>query len=290
VSTLAPWRRRFSTRSAIEGFNLGGGPVTITLAGLFLLAVLICAAWPGLLVSGDPLAIHPDSVLGAPSVHHIFGTDQFGRDVLAQIIYGARKSLLIGVAAVLISSVSGTLLGVVAGYYAGAVDAVLMRLIDVMLCFPGILLALVFQAALGAGVGNEIIAVAIASVPAYARLARGQALSIRSRPYLIAARSAGVREPIILGRHILPAVLAPTVALATIGLGTAVVLAAALSFLGLGSPNGNPDWGQLIGSGRDYLSTAWWIATFPGLVITLLVLSAGIAGDVLQRRLSAERR
>jgi peptide/nickel transport system permease protein len=159
-----------------------------------------------------------------------------------------------------------------------------------MLCFPGILLALVFQAALGPGVGNELIAVAVASIPAYARLARGQALSIRSRPYLLAARSAGVREPVIIARHVVPAVLAPTVALATIGLGSAVVLAAALSFLGLGSPNGNPDWGQLIGGGRDYLATAWWIATFPGLVITLLVLSAGITGDALQRRLARGRR
>jgi peptide/nickel transport system permease protein len=268
----------------------GAATPAVALAALFLLVLAACALEPSWFAPGNPLAIHPEAVLAAPSARHIFGTDQYGRDILAQIAYGTRTSLLVGVTSVLLGCSAGTAIGVLAGARGGVADSVLMRLIDVMLCFPGILLALVFQAALGAGVGNEIIAVAVASVPVYARVARGQTISLRSRPYVLAARSAGVREFTIARRHLLGPVLAPVVALATIGIGTAVVLAAALSFLGLGPQNGNPDWGALIGSGQDYLGTAWWIVTFPGAVITLVVLAAGVCGDALRRRLAGDVR
>lgn len=263
---------------------------SVFVAALFLLFLAACAVHPSWFVSGNPLAIHPAAALSPPSASHIFGTDQFGRDMLAQIIYGTRTSLMVGVLSVLLGGAAGTAVGMSAGARGGLTDAALMRVVDVMLCFPGILLALVFQAALGAGLRNEIIAVAVASVPTYARVARGQTMSLRHRPFVLAARSAGVRELAIARRHLLPPVLAPIVALATIGVGTAVVLAAALSFLGLGPQNGNPDWGSLIGSGQDYLGTAWWIVTFPGLVITLVVLAAGVAGEALRLRLAGDAR
>jgi peptide/nickel transport system permease protein len=262
----------------------------VVVAALFLLLLVACAVAPGWFVSGNPLAINPNAVLAAPSAAHLFGTDQYGRDMLAQIVYGTRTSLLVGVTSVLLGATAGTAAGMIAGFRGGLADGAIMRIIDVMLCFPGILLALVFQAALGAGVGNEIIAVAVASVPIYARVARGQTRSLRGRPFVLAARSAGVRELTIIRRHLLTPVLAPVVALATIGVGTAVVLAAALSFLGLGPQNGHPDWGSLIGSGQEYMGTAWWIVTFPGIVITLVVLAAGVCGDALRRRLAGEMR
>lgn len=262
----------------------------VVVAALFLLLLVTCAVAPSWFVSGNPLAINPSAVLAAPSAAHLLGTDQYGRDMLAQIIYGTRTSLLVGVTSVLLGASAGTAAGMIAGFRGGLTDNAIMRVIDVMLCFPGILLALVFQAALGAGVGNEIIAVAVASVPIYARVSRGQTLSLRGRPFVLAARSAGVRELTIIRRHLLTPVLAPVVALATIGVGTAVVLAAALSFLGLGPQNGHPDWGSLIGSGQEYMGTAWWIVTFPGIIITLVVLAAAVCGDALRRRLAGEVR
>lgn len=280
---------RTPQRSPVRVITLPGIRATTptkALAGLIMATFVLWAIVPSWFVSGDPLAIHPLLALHGPSAQHIFGTDEFGRDMFAQIIYGTRTSLLIGITSVALGGTAGTIVGVIAGWRAGLADAVIMRMVDVMLCFPGILLALVFQAALGPGLRNEVIAVAVASVPTYARVARGQALSLRSRPYVDAARSAGVREVTIVRRHIVPPVLAPIVALATISVGTAVVLAAALSFLGLGSQNGHPDWGRLIGGGQQYLATAWWISTFPGLMITLVVLCAGVLGDALQRRLA----
>lgn len=281
-------RRYLLARDSAIG-SLGGNPVMLALSLIVLALLVFCALWPSALVSGDPLATHADQVMLSPSTAHVFGTDEYGRDVLAQIIYGARTSLVVAVCATLGGFIPGTLIGALSGYWSGWADSLIMRILDVMLCFPGILLALLFQAALGPGVANEIIAVAIAAIPMYARVARGQAVSIRSRTYLLAARSAGVREPLVVMRHVVPGLLAPAVSLATIALGTSVVLAASLSFLGLGSQNGHPDWGQLIGDGRNYLDTAWWIATFPGLVITLVVVAAATAGDALQRRLANPR-
>jgi peptide/nickel transport system permease protein len=281
---------RYRAARAAAGGWFGRSRTATGLSLLLLALLLVCAIRPSLFVAGDPLAIHPDRVMQAPSWSHVFGTDEYGRDMLAQIIYGARTSLEVALAATAISSVTGTVIGALSGYWAGLADSVIMRLLDIALCFPGILLALLFQAALGPGTSNEVFAVAVAAVPAYARLARGQALSLRSRPYLVAARSAGVREPVVVVRHVLPGVLAPAVSLATIGIGSSVVLAASLSFLGLGSQNGHPDWGRLIGDGRNYLGTAWWIATFPGLVITVLVVCAATAGDRLQHRLAGRSR
>ena len=257
---------------------------------VFWAAIATCALLPSLLAPGDPLAIHTGSVLLAPSPAHPFGTDQFGRDLLGQIVHGAGISILVGITSTAAAVLVGVIVGVVAGYVGGVVDLVVMRTTDVLLCFPGILLALVFQAALGAGRGNIVIAVAVAAAPQYVRLVRGSAVALRERTFAVAARSAGVRAPVVVLRHVLPFLVAPVLSIATIGLGTAIVVAASLSFLGLGNTNGVLDWGALVGSGEQYLSTAWWIVTFPGLVITLVVVCAGVLGDAIGRRLTSGGR
>jgi peptide/nickel transport system permease protein len=266
------------------------GGVALWLAVAFWALVVVCALWPSLFAPEDPLTIHYDRVLQAPSFAHLLGTDHYGRDMLGQIVHGTGVSIMVGVVSTVAAVVAGTLVGVVAGYLGGWVDATIMRVIDVLLCFPGILLALVFQAALGPGRVNVMIAVAVAAAPMYARLVRGTTLTQRGRTYVIAARSAGVPEPVVVGRHVLPFLVGPIVSVATIALGTAVVLAASLSFLGLGSDDGVADWGLLIGGGQAYLGSAWWIVTFPGIAIILVVVTAGIIGDALQHRLAEGAR
>ena len=256
----------------------------------FWVLLAVCAIAPYLFAPAGPLTIHYDSVLLAPSFEHPFGTDQFGRDMLGQMIHGTAVSVLVGLVSTLAAALAGTLVGVIAGYLGGIVDAAIMRLIDVLLCFPGILLALVFQAALGPGRVNIVIAVAIAGAPMYARLVRGTVLTQRSRTFVLASRSAGVPEPIVVARHILPFLVGPVLSVATIGLGTAIVLAASLSFLGLGTDDGIADWGLLIGRGQAFLGSAWWIVTFPGIIIILVVMSAGVIGDSFGKRFSEGNR
>jgi peptide/nickel transport system permease protein len=260
------------------------------LAGGYLLLLALAAIAPGWLGPTDPLAIRPAEVLKPPSLAHLMGTDQFGRDVLSQLIYGTRASIIMGLVSVALGGVIGGLVGVAAGYMGRATDVVVMRLVDILMCFPGILLALVIEAALGPGLHNEIIAVAVASIPVYARVMRGQTLAIRSRHYITAARASGVRETAILARHIFPNVLAPFVVLATLGLGISVIIGSSLDFLGLGPQGGIPDWGLLLANGQNYLDTAWWISTFPGLAITLLVIAANVLGDWLRDRLDPSAR
>jgi peptide/nickel transport system permease protein len=262
------------------------GNVALGLSIAFWALMLLCSLWPSLLAPEDPLEIHYDRVLQAPSLAHFLGTDQYGRDMLGQIIHGAGASIFVGLASTVAAVVVGLFVGILAGYLGGIVDAVVMRVIDVLLCFPGILLALVFQAALGPGRTNVMIAVAVAAAPMYARLVRGTTLAQRGRTFVIAARSAGVPEPVVVVRHVLPFLIGPILAVATIALGTAIVLAASLSFLGLGSDDGIADWGLLIGGGQAFLGSAWWIVTFPGIAIILVVITAGIIGDAVQRRLA----
>jgi peptide/nickel transport system permease protein len=260
------------------------------LSAAFLVLLALCALFPGLLAPSNPLVIHPTAVLKGVSARHPLGTDQYGRDMLSQLIYGTRASLVIGIVSVLAGGSVGAAIGIIAGYIGGPADAVSMRFIDVLMCFPGILLALVFEAALGPGLTNEIVAVAVASVPTYARVMRGQTLAIRSRPFVLAARTGGVRARTILRRHVLPNVLSTLVVLATIGLGISMVLGASLSFLGLGPAGGEPDWGRLVGNGEQYLGNAWWITTFPGLAITLVVVAVNVLGDGLRERLDPTTR
>jgi peptide/nickel transport system permease protein len=230
----------------------------------------------------DPIRTAAREALLPPGPGHLLGTDQYGRDVASRVVYGARISLTVGLVSVSIAVGLGAPLGLVSGFYGGRLDALAMRVMDVLLAFPGILLALAIVSVLTPGLTNVMIAVGLAAVPAYARLMRATALSARELLYVEAARAMGGRDLLILTRYVLPNVVAPLIVTATLGLGTAILSAAALSFLGLGSQPPAPEWGRMLSEGRDYLREAWWISTFPGLCIMLTVLAMNLLGDGLR--------
>ena len=252
-------------------------------AGLVILGVLallaIGAPW---LSPSDPIKTAPRTALQAPGSGYLLGSDQFGRDVASRVLHGARISLVVGLISVSIALGLGAPIGLVSGFYGGRLDAVLMRVIDVLLAFPGILLALAIVSVLTPGLGNVMIAVGLAAVPTYARLVRASVLSAREQVYVEAARAIGGRDRTILTRYILPNVVPPLIVTGTLGLGTAILSAAALSFLGLGSQPPTAEWGRMLAEGRDYLREAWWISTFPGLGIMLTVLAMNLLGDGLR--------
>jgi peptide/nickel transport system permease protein len=249
----------------------------VILGALALMAV--AAPW---LSPRDPIKTAPRAALQPPGAAYWLGSDQLGRDVASRVLHGARISLTVGLIAVTIAVAIGAPIGLVAGFYGGRLDAIVMRVIDVLLAFPGILLALAIVSVLTPGLTNVMIAVGLSAVPTYARLVRASVLAARENLYVEAARALGSRDPSILVRYILPNVVAPLVVTATLGLGTAILAAAGLSFLGLGSQPPLPEWGRMLSEGRDYLREAWWISTFPGLGIMLTVLGMNLLGDGLR--------
>lgn len=263
----------------------------IALAALsFLLTIAAASLAAPLLSPYDPLEMSPADQFLPPSWEHPAGTDLFGRDVATRVLYGGRLSLGIGLLAVPIAAIPGTLLGLLAGYYGGVVDRLVSWLVDVMLAFPSILLALTLIAVLGTGAANVVLAVGIAGIPQYGRLVRGQALSIRRRPYVRAAWTIGCTNTRILLRHILPNVLGPIIVLATLDVGWAILNASALSFLGLGVQPPSPEWGAMLNEGRGYLRNAPWVTAAPGLAIALTVLSVNLLGDALRDSLDPRQR
>ncbi len=253
------------------------------LVGLVILGALtlmaVGAPW---LSPRDPIKTAARDALQAPGARFPLGSDQFGRDVASRVLHGARVSLTIGLISVSIAVALGAPLGLVSGYYGGRLDMLIMRVMDVLLAFPGILLALAIVSVLSPGLTNVMIAVGLSAVPTYARLVRASTLAARENLYVEAARALGGRDLGILARYILPNVVAPLIVIATLGLGTAILSAAALGFLGLGSQPPQPEWGRMLGEGRDYLREAWWISTFPGLGIMLTVLAMNLLGDGLR--------
>ncbi|HYB44340.1 MAG TPA: ABC transporter permease [Candidatus Methylomirabilis sp.] len=260
------------------------------LGAAILAALVLMAVGAPRLAARDPIRTAPRDALLPPGAGHLLGTDQFGRDVASRVVHGARISLAVGLVAVAIALGLGTPLGLVSGFYGGRLDGLVMRVMDVLLAFPGILLALAIVSVLTPGLGNVMIAVGLAAVPTYARLTRASVLSARELSYVEAARAIGGRDRLILGRHILPNVVAPLIVTATLGLGTAILSSAALSFLGLGSQPPTPEWGRMLSEGRDYLREAWWISTFPGLAIMLTVLAMNLLGDGLRDALDPRLR
>ncbi|HEX7103735.1 MAG TPA: ABC transporter permease [Nitrolancea sp.] len=246
---------------------------------LIMVALSIAAPW---IAPRNPNTINVVDRLLHPSREHLLGTDQFGRDLLSRVLYGGRLTLSVGAVSVGIGAILGTLLGMLAGYYGRITDLVIMRLIDLLLAFPGILLALGIVAVLGTGMTNIMIAVGISSIPAYTRVVRGSVLSAREHLYVEAARVIGCREPRILVRHLLPNILAPVIVLSSLGTAIAILYAAALSFLGLGVQPPTAEWGAMLSGGRDWLSVAWWITTFPGIAIMLAVICINVIGDGLR--------
>ena len=264
------WLVRFSrNRAAVAG--------VLVLAFFFGMALVAPFA-----TTYDPEATHLEDALQEPSPEHVLGTDHLGRDILARLAYGARFSLVIGFAAVGLGLLVGVPLGAISGFYGGWVDLTIQRVIDVLLSFPGFLLALSLVAVLGVGLEKVIIAVGLGVLPAFVRLVRASTLSIRHRSYVEAARASGANSPLIIWRHVLPNALAPVVVQATLGLGSTLLTAAGLGFLGLGVQGPTPEWGSMLGEGRQYIFSNPNLATFPGLAIFLTVLGFNLAGDGLR--------
>ncbi len=245
-------------------------------------ALLAVAAIGPTVVPHDPTTQDLANSLQPPSTAHPLGTDELGRDVLARLVYGARISLGIAVAVTAVRLVLGTTIGLLAGYVGGRVDEALMRLVDVQLAFPGLVLALVIAGILGPSLRNVLIALAVVGWGSYARLVRGSVLSTKEREFVRAARLLGASRTQIVTRHLLPNVVSPVVVLATLNLGTVVLATAGLSFIGLGAQPPTPEWGTMLSDGRHYLRDAWWIANAPGVAIMLTVLGFNLLGDGLR--------
>ena len=258
-------------------------------------ALVVVAAWfvaaaaAPLIAPSPPLAQDIANRLAPPGPGRWLGTDPLGRDVLSRVLYGARISIPVGIAAVVLAILLGTLVGSVAGYAGGAADEGIMRFTDLMLAFPTVILAMIISAALGAGIRNAVIAIMVAWWPSYARFARGLVLAAREREYVEAARAVGASTARVFARHILVNIVSPIVILGTLDVGHAILTFASLSFLGLGPPPQIPEWGSMIASGRDYL-VQWWISTFPGLAILTLVLALNVVGDGLRDALDPRLR
>jgi peptide/nickel transport system permease protein len=263
----------------------------VALLSLAFLVILTAAAMLApALAPYDPLAVAVEEQLLPPSSAHWAGTDLFGRDIFSRILFGARVSLLVGVVAVAIASVPGLILGLIAGYHGRWIDGLIMRVMDMMLAFPGILLALSIVALLGPCLPNAMIAVGIAGIPNYTRLVRGSVLAIKRRQFVRAARAVGCRSGRIVFRHILPNIFAPVLVLATLDMAWAILSASSLSFLGLGAQPPAPEWGAMLNEGRGYLRQAPWITAAPGLAIMLTVLSVNLLGDGLRDALDPHLR
>lgn len=261
------------------------------LVGLAIVILLVlCALFAPLLRTHDPVEANLPERFQAPSRAHFFGTDFMGRDVYSRVLSGALISLQVGFISVSIGLLIGVPPGLMSGYYGGRLDTLIMGLVDVMLSFPGILLALVIVAVLGIGLHNVIIAVGIALLPNFARLVRGEALSLRERDFVIASKSMGASDLRIMLRHILPNAIPTIIVQANLSMAGALLVAAGLSFLGLGAQPPTPEWGAMLADGRNYLRTEWWLATFPGIAISLTIIGINLFGDGLRDALDPRLR
>ncbi|MGD0244120.1 MAG: ABC transporter permease [Streptosporangiaceae bacterium] len=269
----------------------GASPLITTGGAVALLIVLVALLAP--LVAPFPAdagsATHPEFALQAPSLHHLFGTDQVGRDVFTRVLYGARVSPLIALFVLVIACVVGIPLGVVAGYFGGVLDEVIMRVTDVFLAFPSLLLSLAFAAVLPPSLTSLTIAIAITWWPWYTRLIRGQAASVAGRPYVESCRALGLPAWRILLRHVLPNAVTPLIVQVSLDFGGVILTASALSFLGLGAQDPTPDWGLMVAEGQNYFTTQWWLVTYPGLAILLTALAFNLLGDGLRDVLDPRR-
>ncbi|HOX30842.1 MAG TPA: ABC transporter permease [Spirochaetales bacterium] len=255
----------------------------LAMAGLAILAVLFLTALLADLVAPFPSDKQDlENTFSFPSRAHLFGTDEFGRDILSRVIHGSRISLSVGFLAVGFSVVIGGAIGAVAGFYGKRIDNVLMRFMDVLMSIPQILLAISIVAALGPGLWNLMIAVGISSIPGYARIVRASVLSIKDREYIEAARAAGSGDARIIFRHIVPNCLAPIIVQSTLGVATAILTAAGLSFIGLGIQPPTPEWGAMLSGGRGYIRDYWYMTLFPGLAIVFTILGLNVLGDGLR--------
>ena len=247
-----------------------------------IIGIVLVAVFADIIAPYDPIEPDYSATVEGPSLEHPLGTDLTGRDVLSRIIYGARVSLLVGVVAVSIAVTLGVAIGSIAGFRGGYTDEILMRGVDIMISFPSLVLALALVGAIGASLQNIIIVIAIVYTPQYARLIRGDVLSVKEEEFVEAARGTGLSELKVLRKHVIPNAFTPVFVQATFHVATAIIFEASLSFLGLGVQPPTPTWGVLIADGRQYLPEGWWISTFPGLAIMFTVLAFNIFGDGLR--------
>lgn len=253
--------------------------------GVVLLVFVIAAIFAPFVSPYPPLLYHPAVATQGPTLAHLLGTDALGRDQLSRVIYGTRISLSVGIITILLGGVCGTLLGLLAAYFKGWVDQLITIVVDALLSFPSLVLALAIVAALGPGIINLALALAVVRIPIYARLARGQTLQVTAQDYVTSARAAGSRTPKILFRHILPNIFSPLLVQATISVSFAILDESVLSFLGLGIQPPTPEWGTMISDAQVYLSTDPWMMLGPALAIILVVVSLNLLGDALRDRL-----
>jgi peptide/nickel transport system permease protein len=271
--------RRADLRDALA--QLVRKPVFL-IAVLYVLFVVVSAFWPRLFTSRDPYGTDTAAVVQPPSLHHLFGTDTYGRDLWTRVLYGSPLTIKATLIALGIALVAGLGLGVLSGFLGGIVDAALMRVVDVLLAIPGLLLALSIVTALGYGTIPVAVAVGVGIIPGFARTTRAEVLRVKTLPYIEAARAGGASWGRVLVRHILPNSWGPVAVLAVLDGGVAIIAIASLSFLGFGAAPPAAEWGTLIADGRNYLVTAWWLSLLPGLFVALLVLSLNHISKTLQ--------
>ena len=263
----------------------------LTVIGLVLLLIFSASAiFAPLLPLPDPLDQMLTARLNPPSQAHPLGTDQLGRDILSRIVFGGQISLTIGLTVVVVAGLVGTLIGLISGYFGGLTEEILMRVTDIFFSFPSLILAMAIAGALGAGLNNAMIAIAAVTWPIYARLVRAQVLSLRKQAFVEAAVSLGASTPRILLRHILPNTLAPILVQISFNMGSAILTAAGLSFIGFGAQPPTPEWGVMISEGRQFLGTHYWLSTFPGIAILLTVTAFNLIGDGLRDSLDPRLR
>lgn len=268
---LEVWRRLKRNKMAVLGL-------------VILIILVLLAVFANVIANYDNVVIKQNlsQRLQAPSAAHWLGTDEFGRDIFARLVHGTRVSLQVGIIAVGISIVIGGILGAIAGYYGGKLDNIIMRIMDIFLAVPSILLAIAIVSALGPSILNLMLAISISSVPSYARIVRASVLSIRDQEFIEAAKAIGASNTKIIFRHIIPNSLAPVIVQATLGVASAILSTAGLSFIGLGIQPPAPEWGSMLSGGRQYLRYAWWVTTFPGVAIMITILSLNLLGDGLR--------
>ena len=269
--------------------RLRKNPGAMAGACVLVAIVLLCALAP-VIAPYDPIEQDSRAIRAHPSRTHYFGADSFGRDVYSRVLYGGRKSLPVGLIAVAIGAVIGVTAGLAAGYYGRGFDSFIMRLVELMLAFPGSLLALAIVAILGTSLRNLMIAVGISFIPEYTRVVRASVLSARETEYVTAAKVSGARARIVMFRHILPNILAPVMVLTTLEIATAIILGSTLSFLGLGVKPPAPEWGNMLSDGRSMMRHYWWVSFYPGLAIMLTVLAINLLGDGLRDALDPRLR
>jgi peptide/nickel transport system permease protein len=284
--TAQPLNPRWTPRPVALSWRLGSVRPGVVLAAAYLLLVVLAALFPGLLAPHNPLTITtaPPFLHPFQAPQYILGTDEDGRDMLSRMIYGARPSLEMGLGATGIGVIGGTTLGLLAGLGGRITETLIMRLIDVVLSIPDLLLALVVIAILGTGTADALIAVGVASIPSYARMVRAQTLVVRRAAYVEAAGGLGIRRSAVIWRHMMPNAVKPVLVLATIGIGTAIGYGASLSFLGLGTKPPAPEWGSMLAEGIQFINNDWVMVFIPGIAITLTVLCVTVIGRDLRRR------